>query len=140
MLRKPILSPHDQKVLALLTKTEKPLTAYGILAELRDAGFRAPPTVYRALESLIKKGLVHRIESLNAYTVCNHTDHAEHLSPFAICNVCGTVEEMDSDTIARAMKKLAGQFLAQLEKRVFELSGICHACAKVPPKTFARKV
>lgn len=124
------LSPHERTVLTLLGKTEKPLTAYAILGELQDKGFRAPPTVYRALESLIKKGLVHRIESLNAYTACSHSEDHGHASPFAICNSCGTVEEIDSEAIARAVKKVAGQFFAQIEKRVLELSGICHSCAK----------
>jgi len=124
------LSPHDQTVLKLLSRSAKPLTAYAILAELHSAGFRSPPTVYRALESLLKKGFIHRIESLNAYTVCNHAEDQHHLSPFAICNSCGTVAEIDNAAIARAMKKIAGEFLAQLEKRVLEFSGICHACAK----------
>lgn len=130
MTEKLKLSPHDRTVLTLLEKSQRPLTAYAILGELRDAGFRAPPTVYRALESLMKKGLVHRIESLNAYTACHHAEAKAHLSPFAICNSCGTVEEIDSATITRAIKKIAEHFFARLEKRVFELSGTCHACAE----------
>ncbi len=128
--RAPKLTPHEQTVLKLLSHAPKPLTAYAILSELHPAGFRSPPTVYRALESLLKKGLIHRIESLNAYTACNHAEDHNHISPFAICNACGTVEEINSAAIARAMKKIAGEFLAQLEKRVLEFSGICHNCAK----------
>jgi len=128
------LSPHDQTVLTLLEKSARPMTAYTILDALNPAGFRSPPTVYRALESLMKKGLIHRIESLNAYTACHHEEAAGHISPFAICSACGTVEEIDNDALARAVKKMAGQFLAQLERKVFELTGICHACAKAAEK------
>jgi Fur family zinc uptake transcriptional regulator len=49
------LSPHSQKVLALLQKSKQPLSAYEILDKLRGAGFKAPPTVYRALDTLVAR-------------------------------------------------------------------------------------
>ena len=110
------------------------MTAYAILDALNPQGFRSPPTVYRALEALIKKGHIHRIESLNAYTACHHADHADHLSPFAICNQCGAVEEIEDNKMGKAIKKMAGHFLANMERRVFELTGTCHACAKLAEK------
>ena len=57
------LSPHAQTVLRLLKKSQTPLSAYEILDRLRNAGIKAPPTVYRALDSLVARGLAHRIES-----------------------------------------------------------------------------
>ena len=47
------LSPHSQKVLDLLGKSQKPLSAYEILDKLRKHGIKAPPTIYRALDTLL---------------------------------------------------------------------------------------
>ncbi|MCC2690339.1 MAG: zur, partial [Rhizobiaceae bacterium] len=61
------LTRNQQLVLARLEAASGPVSAYGLLDQLRDDGFRAPLQVYRALEGLIKGGLVHRLESLNAF-------------------------------------------------------------------------
>ncbi len=57
------LSPHSQKVLDLLEKSHKPLSAYEILDKLRKHGIKAPPTVYRALDAAgrARAGSPHRI-------------------------------------------------------------------------------
>ena len=61
------LTPNQSKVLAKLEAASGPLSAYALLDQLRDDGFRAPLQVYRALESLVGAGLVHRLESMNAF-------------------------------------------------------------------------
>ena len=60
----PDLTKNQSLVMSALSKAEGPLSAYSILDELRDQGFRAPLQVYRALEKLMDVGLVHRLESL----------------------------------------------------------------------------
>ena len=60
----------------------------------RPAGPRpAPITVYRALEFLRENGLVHRIESRNAFVACVHNHAAGDLVVFLICERCGAVGE-----------------------------------------------
>ena len=55
-----------------------------------DAGLRAPLQVYRALDKLVETGLVHRLESLNAFVACAHKHcHDDCASAFAICEKCG---------------------------------------------------
>jgi Fur family transcriptional regulator, zinc uptake regulator len=71
------LSPHCKKVLEALHKSGKPLSAYELLDKLHKFGIKAPPTVYRALETLVERGLVHRIESLGAFVAC-HDMHGDH--------------------------------------------------------------
>lgn len=124
------LSPTSQKIYALLQKMAQPLSAYEILDKLRKEGVRSPPTVYRALEKLQQTGLVHRVESLNAFVVCRHgcDDRPAQMSPFAICTLCGDVQELCDPALARTFKKLGTDFLAQVDHKVFEVSGICHAC------------
>jgi len=56
----------------LLKNNKVPLSAYDILDKLHDFGFRAPLQVYRALDKLIELGLVHRLETLNAFVACQH--------------------------------------------------------------------
>ena len=61
------LTRNQTMVMAALTKSQAPMSAYAILNQLREHGFRAPLQVYRALDKLGELGLVHRLESLNAF-------------------------------------------------------------------------
>jgi len=128
----PKLSIPNQKVFDLLSSSKTPMSAYEILDKLRKKGVRSPPTVYRALEKLQALGLVHRVESLGAFVVCR-CDHGGHgqkeVSPFAICTSCGIVQEIDDPAFTRMLKKLGDGFLAQVQHKVFEVSGLCRACA-----------
>ena len=63
---RPLVSNHQQ-VLQLLKSARSPMTAYEILDAVRKKGITAPPTVYRALARLQEDGMVHRLESINAY-------------------------------------------------------------------------
>ena len=50
----------------------QPIGAYALLDEIKlEHKSAAPPTVYRALDFLMEHGLVHRIQSLNAFVGCN---------------------------------------------------------------------
>lgn len=66
----PQLTKNQALVMGALTHSDGPLSAYTILDKLRDQGFRAPLQVYRALDKLLEYGLVHRLESLNAFVAC----------------------------------------------------------------------
>jgi len=125
------LSVTHQKILDALVVADKPLSAYDLLAKLRKSGVRSPPTVYRALDKLQELGLVHRVESLSAFVACR-CEHKKlsnaEISPFAICTACGEVQELSDPSFARLMKKMGEGFLAQVQHKVFEVSGICHAC------------
>lgn len=124
------LSPTSQKIYKTLQTVARPLSAYELLDKLRKEGVRSPPTVYRALEKLQTEGLVHRVESLNAFVVCRHQcdGHHDQMSPFAICTQCGDVRELCEPALTRALKKLGAAFLAEVDHKVFEVSGVCHAC------------
>jgi Fur family zinc uptake transcriptional regulator len=127
------LSPHNQKVLDLLQHAGKPLSAYDILDKLRRYGMRSPPTVYRALDFLVKHGLVHKLESLNSFVACRHHEEKDknlgHISQFVLCTSCGSVQEIEDKSLMKLAKKLGNKFLARVNKEVFELSGTCHACS-----------
>ncbi len=126
------LTPHNRKVLDLLMRSRKPLSAYDILGKLSRHGLRAPPTIYRALDYLVKHGLAHKIQSLNAFVACHaHVvgDTHEHISQFAICRSCGTVEEIEDPSVEKALQKVKQKFLQTVEHEVLEISGLCCDCA-----------
>lgn len=129
MVSSPALTPHSQKVLMLLQKSGKAMTAYELLDKLRRHGIKAPPTVYRALEALVEKGLVHRIETLGAFIACHdHGDDASH-SYFTVCHACGTVEEIHHSPLTQCVQKLASTLTFHVERQILELVGLCAGCA-----------
>lgn len=142
---KPKLSPQTQRILNLLLAIGKPLTAYEILDKLRKDGVRSPPTVYRALEKLQQTGLVHRIESLNAFIACCchcKTDKTTR-SSFAVCNKCGRVWELSEPAMMRTLRKLGEHFLAEVDHKILEVSGVCYSCQQqtaVPDNTGGPRV
>jgi len=103
-------------------------SAYDLLYALRGDGLRAPVQVYRALEKLTESGLVHRIESLNAYVACDRAKHDSAVA-FAICEACGAVSEF---TLPEALEPLGGwaeQKKFRTRQTTIELAGLCRACA-----------
>ena len=87
------LTPMRRHVLEALLASHKPLGAYEIIERLADPGRPAPITVYRALDFLRDNGLVHRIESRNAFVACVHNHADNDLVVFFICERCGAVGE-----------------------------------------------
>lgn len=125
------LSPHSRTVLDLLHKQDKPLSAYDILDKLRAKGIKAPPTVYRALDALVQRGLVHRIESLNAFVACHdHADasHTKHIARFFVCRICGVVEEIHDQGLSTLIAGLGAKLAFHIEREILELIGLCHKC------------
>lgn len=117
-----------QHVLRLVWDGHQPVGAYTILEALKsDYPRAAPPTVYRALDFLIELGLIHRIESLNAYVGCSHPEE-RHTGQFLICARCGTAAELDDPQIDDAVRRSAGEqgFLAQ--HQMIEVTGLCPDC------------
>ena len=80
-------TPIRRQVLQALLSSHRPLGAYEVIDELAKSMPRpAPITVYRALDFLMTNGLVHRIESRNAYLACVHSHDEAALVAFLICD------------------------------------------------------
>jgi Fur family zinc uptake transcriptional regulator len=122
------LTDQRKKVLQLLCASDKPLSAYELLDQMRSVVKNpTPPTVYRALDFLVEQGLAHKLESLHAYVGCTHPDHP-HASQFLICADCGEVAEIEDPSMARSLKA-AGKAIGFRTKRpVVELLGTCAQC------------
>jgi Fur family transcriptional regulator, zinc uptake regulator len=125
------LTKNQSLVLAELRSANAPLTAYVLLDRLRDQGFRAPLQVYRALEKLLEGGIVHRLESINAFMACAHDAHDGHhhgLAAFAICETCGQVDEFADHLIDDRLATWTKTKGFRPHKTSVELRGTCAAC------------
>ncbi|KQT53784.1 Fur family transcriptional regulator [Aureimonas sp. Leaf454] len=126
----PVLTKNQALVLKALEAAESPLSAYTILDAVRVEGIRAPLQIYRALDKLLELGLVHRLESLNAFVACAHPDcHGSSTMAFAICERCGQVAEFSEPTVADRLTGWARQSGFRPSKTTIEIKGLCAACA-----------
>jgi Fur family zinc uptake transcriptional regulator len=67
------LTALRRQVLELVLRHQGVVKAYQVLADLqKERGIAAPPTVYRALDFLVEQGLLHRVDALNGFVVCDH--------------------------------------------------------------------
>ena len=127
----PGLTNKQALVMNLLGKTKGPLNAYSILDQLHDSGFRGPVQVYRALEKLMELGLVHRLESLNAFVACQKKtcDHqSKKTIIFTICEICGSVQELVNNGLEHLVRSLENDIDFLTNRSVIELKGICFTC------------
>jgi len=126
------LTRNQGLVFEVLSAAEAPLSAYSILDKLRGEGFRAPLQVYRALDKLLEFGLVHRLESINAFVACAHPHedcHAHGITAFTICESCGKVTEFHDHMIEERLKAFARDRNFKTGKTTIEIRGLCAGCA-----------
>ncbi len=104
------------------------MTAYELLASLRDVGVQSPPVVYRSLDRLVKTGQIHRLEGLNAYFACHGHHHGATAPVFAVCTTCLRVEEWSVEAVDAAFGKAAEAMGFEIEGRTVEVRGTCARC------------
>jgi len=129
------LTPLRREVLGLVLAADRPIGAYALLDHLRRtrAG-AAPPTVYRALEFLLERGFVHKVERLNAFVGCpsatrQHGLNHAHPVQFLICTRCGRVAETEDEGIGAAIARVAQTASFRPTRATVEIEGVCRACA-----------
>ena len=129
-------TPIRRQVLQAMLATHRPLGAYEIIDALAGHMARpAPITVYRALDFLMENGLVHRIESRNAFLACAHNHDTTSTVAFLICDRCGSVGEIPAGPVADSISDAvrATGFAPKLS--VVEISGTCGHCQSTTAKT-----
>ena len=123
------LTPLRRRVLEIVWRQHKPIGAYEILAEIaKDRARAAPPTVYRALEFLQEAGLVHRVDSLNAFLGCDRPE-LPHTGQFLVCAQCRKVSEIQDPALTRVLGQHASELGYRLEGSAVEIKAICTRCA-----------
>jgi Fur family zinc uptake transcriptional regulator len=121
------LTNNQRCVLEALRQERGPLSAYALLARLREDGITAPTQIYRALERLARNGLVHRLETLNAYISCSRGCRHGSVA-FAICDQCGHIDEFAEDELDQVLERWARCHRFLPERTTIEIHGRCAAC------------
>jgi Fur family transcriptional regulator, zinc uptake regulator len=130
--KKARLTPLRKRVLEIVWRAHEPIGAYEILAEIaKDRDKVGPPTVYRALEFLQHAGLVHRLDSLNAFLGCERP-HIEHAGEFLVCARCRRVREIEDSLLSRALQQRARSLGFQLDAYAVEIKAVCTECSRSP--------
>lgn len=132
------LTKLRQQIFLLIWENHKPLGAYTLIEQLADKTQRriAPPTVYRTLEFLLDLGLIHRINSLNAYIGCSEPQ--SHQTPsnedvdkhnyFLICKKCHHTQEVIETSLSDKIKAVSQSFDFLPQEQWLEITGLCEEC------------
>ena len=122
-----VLTRNQSLVFEALRKAKNPVGAYELLDQLREYGLRAPLQIYRTLDQLIELKIVHRLESLNAWTLCCDAEH-DSTPVFAICNDCGIVKEYFDETLSSNIANISKQSGFVADRSIIEIHGRCEQC------------
>jgi Fur family zinc uptake transcriptional regulator len=124
------LTGQRREILSSVAQSHSAVGAYDIIERMAEHGPRpAPITVYRALDFLLAHGLVHKIESRNAFVACSHS-HEGQPAALLICETCGTVAELDMPEIFERIAEKAKARKFSPAHTMIEISGTCGACAR----------
>ena len=124
------LTPLRRMVLQEVAASHTAIGAYDVLDRLARTGGRrlAPISVYRALDSLVEAGMVHRLESRNAFFAC-HTSHAGDRRQIVLaCEACTTVAEVAGEQVFRDIGSAAAAAGFEASRTLVEVIGTCGQC------------
>jgi Fur family zinc uptake transcriptional regulator len=122
------LTPLRRRVLELVWNRHAPIGAYDILGSLKKGeGALQPPTVYRALRFLQEAGLVHRVDSLNAFIGCE-APNDNHAAQLLVCRKCNRVMELDDPSISQLLVQKAKTLGFVTDAQDIEIKGLCATC------------
>lgn len=129
-----------EDIYRLILSADRPLGAYDLINLLQQERLHtnqpntskkstnvAPPTVYRSLDFLLEFGLVHQLNSINAYIPCCHP-RAQHAAAFLICQKCNQVQELSNPPVSQMIEFSQSQLNFAVKKSMIELSGLCDDC------------
>lgn len=120
---------------ALVQAAPFALSAYDVVDRLRAAGETAmqPVSVYRMLDVLIERRLVHRLASNQKFLACSHLvcAHDHELPQFLICTKCQKICEVGiSNATIDALRDSVAKADFILNGPQLELYGVCGECQR----------
>jgi Fur family zinc uptake transcriptional regulator len=120
-----------REVFEEIAATHNSVGAYDVLARLAEKGTRlAPISVYRAIDALLEAGVIHRLESKNAYFACRRLDHTPGRRPIVLsCEKCNAVAEVESEGIFETIDRVSKGASFEPRVRFVEVLGTCRNCA-----------
>ncbi len=123
------LTELRRRVFEEIAGSHHAIGAYDILERMRRGGGRlAPISVYRAIDALLSAGVIHRLESRNAFFACHVHHDADRDQLFLACERCGRVAEVPGGPVFNAIACAAEDAHFQPSRTVAEVAGICADC------------
>ncbi len=129
------LTEKRQKILAVLLNAKQALSAYDIVDAYKEEFNQSIPamSVYRILDFLMEIDLVHKLESVNQFLVCEHAacEHEHAKAQFLICDDCHSVQEISVDkSVFNTLSNSVANSGFSLRPLQLELHGTCLACSE----------
>jgi len=126
------LTPIRRKLLELIWENHQAIKAYDLLEKFRPFDHAIKPaTIYRTLDFLLEQGLIHRVESLNAFIGCSHSGQP-HEQLLLLCERCHEVEERPGRAIMAAVALELEQAGFTPYRKAIEIHGLCARCVTDP--------
>ncbi|KTC86544.1 Fur family transcriptional regulator [Legionella brunensis] len=123
------LTSLRKSVLFILWDSKRPLKAYEILEKLILIKQNStPPSVYRVLDYFVDLGVVHKIESIQSYTLCHEPEKHLPSEVLMVCNNCHQVQEVYNNGMHVLVQQLAHDNHFYLGQDTIELKGLCEKC------------
>lgn len=111
-----------------LLQAEGPLSHEEIMVKLAHISINRV-TIYRALDSFVQAGIVHRMDSGDRvwrFALCGRR-HSGHCHPHFVCKSCGKVECMEKMELPKVSSFFEGY---SIEESELYLKGRCSECRK----------
>lgn len=120
-----------RSVLEEIVTSHEAVGAYDLIDRMARKGRRlAPISIYRAIDALVEAGVVHRLESRNAFFACHGNAAMHEACVFLICDQCGCVGEAGSPEALDAIGKVAAATGFTRRRALIEVVGRCADCAE----------
>ncbi|HOP74939.1 MAG TPA: Fur family transcriptional regulator [Bacillota bacterium] len=120
-------TPGRAALIDFLWRASRPLTQEEISLGLKESGLNKV-SIYRALDSFLQAGLVHRLESGDrvwkfAFCGCGSRGHCH---PHFICRACGKVECLTKVHLPEVAASAQGYII---EEQEVYFKGLCPGCS-----------
>jgi Fur family ferric uptake transcriptional regulator len=128
--REPALTRNQSAVLAILEEQRSPLSAQGIHTLLRDRQPMGLATVYRALDTLKRRGYIQSRTSLEAEALYSPIHHDHH---YLTCLQCGQSVLLDRCPVHDFQAHLESLGSFKIYYHTLEFFGLCEPCIQQDP-------
>ena len=124
------MTPLRRRVLEEVASSHDAVGAYDVLERMarKTATRMAPISIYRALDVLRDAGVIHRVESRNAFFACHATHEARHPAVVLVCDTCAMVTEVEAAQAYKAIDGIATANQFQSRRTMVEVAGLCRGC------------
>lgn len=127
------LTEKRKQVLSGLLQSEKALSAYELVEYCKTAFGESIPamSVYRILDFLQDKRLVHKLNLVNKYVACAHIigEHDHEVPQFLICAKCQRVKEISlNKSTLEALQDNVEKAGFHLASPQLEINCLCENC------------